>query len=144
MYQKNFVHDKLASLGPKIAHPLNHGSALRVFFKFCRIKRANRYMKILLIVFREKDSFGAIWSFWPLGHVLLFDWAWSNWVRPLLTGSLNSQDMIRILKEWRHDFLGKHLCGGYCTGIMWVYVWRPKFMVLWSFFKNFLRKFVWM
>ena len=37
----------------------------------------------------------------------------------ITTGSLNSQDMIRILKQWRHDFLGKHLCDGYCMDIMW-------------------------
>ena len=94
-------------MGPKIAHPHNSGSALRVFLK----------------VFRMKN--------W--GHFLLFDWPWSNWARPLLigslnsqgmisfmitTGSLNNQDMTRILKQWRHDFSGKHLhiiwclCGG--------------------------------
>ena len=38
----------------------NSGSALRIFLKFCRMKGANRYMKILLVVFREKNSFGAI------------------------------------------------------------------------------------
>ena len=37
----------------------------------------------------------------------------------ITTGSLNSQDMIRILKQSRHDFLGKHLCDWYCVGIMW-------------------------
>ena len=30
------------------------GSALRIFLNFCRMKGANRYMKILLLVFREK------------------------------------------------------------------------------------------
>ena len=34
----------------------NSGSALRIFLKFCRMKGA----KMLLVVFREKDSFGAI------------------------------------------------------------------------------------
>ena len=37
----------------------------------------------------------------------------------ITAGSLNSQDMIRILKQWRHDFSGKHLCDGYCMDIMW-------------------------
>ena len=98
------------------------------------MKGTNRYIKILLVVFRGKNSFGTTCSFSPLGHFLLFDWAWSNWARPLLigslnsedmisfmitTGSLNSQDMIRILKQWRHDFSGKHLCGGYSMDIMW-------------------------
>ena len=134
MYQKNFVHDKWAILGPKMAHPHNTRSALRIFLKFCRMKGANTYMKILLVFFREKNSFGTIWSFYPLGHFLLFDWAWLNWATPLLigslssqdmisfmitTGSLNRQDMIRILKQWRHDFSGKHLYGGCCMDIMW-------------------------
>ena len=37
-------------LGPKMAHPHNSGSALRIFLKFCRMKGANRYMEILLVV----------------------------------------------------------------------------------------------
>ena len=41
-------------------HILITGSALRIFLKFCRMKGANWYMKILLVVFREKNSFGAI------------------------------------------------------------------------------------
>ena len=90
-------------------------------------------MKILLAVSREKNSFGAIWSFYPLGHFLLFNWAWSNWARPLLieslnsqdisfmitTGSLNNHDMTRILKHWRHDFSSKHLRDTYCMNIVW-------------------------
>ena len=36
----------------------------------------------------------------------------------ITTGSLDSQDMIRILKQPRHDFSGKHLCDGYCMDIM--------------------------
>ena len=44
-------------------------------------------MKIL-VVFREKNSYGAIWS---LGLFLLFDWAWSMRARSHLIGSLNSQ-----------------------------------------------------
>ena len=82
-----------------------------------------------------RNSFWAIWSFQPLGYFLLFDWAWSNWAKPLLiaslnsqdmiyfmiaTRSLNSQDMIRILKQWRHDFSGKHLFGGYCSYVMFM------------------------
>ena len=53
LYQKKFVQDKWA-------HPHICGTALRIFSKFCRMKGANRYMKILLVVFREKKSFGAI------------------------------------------------------------------------------------
>ena len=36
----------------------------------------------------------------------------------ITTGSLNSQDMIRILNQWRHDFSDKHLWGGYCMDIV--------------------------
>ena len=37
----------------------------------------------------------------------------------ITAGSLNSQDMIRILKQSRHDFSGKYLYDGYCIDIMW-------------------------
>ena len=70
-----------------MAYPDNSGLALRIF---CRMKGANRYMKILLVVFRE-NSFGAIF----LGHFLLFDWAWSKFSQATVTiRSLDSQDMI--------------------------------------------------
>ena len=35
------------------------------------------------------------------------------------TRSLNSQDMIKILKQSEHDFSGKHLRDGYCMDSMW-------------------------
>ena len=54
LYQKNVVHNKWDILGLKMAQPHNSGLALRIFLKFCRMKGANRYMKILLVVFREK------------------------------------------------------------------------------------------
>ena len=50
-------------MGPKMAHPHNSGLAVRIFLKFCRMKEANGYMKIVLVVFREKNSFGGISSF---------------------------------------------------------------------------------
>ena len=53
----------------------NSGSALRIFLKFCRMKGANRYMKILLVVFQEKIHFEQFDLFSLLGHFLLFDWA---------------------------------------------------------------------
>ena len=51
--------------GPKNgAHPHNSESTLKNFlWKFCRMKGADRYMNILLVVFREQNSFGAIRSF---------------------------------------------------------------------------------
>ena len=54
------MQDKWSILGPKTAHPHNSGSSLRVFLEFCRMIGANKYMKILLVVFREKNPFGAI------------------------------------------------------------------------------------
>ena len=97
------------------------------------MKRANRDMKILLIVFWEKKFNWGNLIF--LGQFLLFDWAWWKLSQVIVTtgslnsqdlisfmittGSSNSQDMIRILKQLRHDFSGKHLCDWYCMGIMW-------------------------
>ena len=60
LHQQKSIQDKWAILGPKVAHLHNSGSALRIFLKFCRMKMANRYMKILLVVFREKNLFGTI------------------------------------------------------------------------------------
>ena len=62
-YQKNFVHDKWAILDPKMAHPHNSGSAQRIVLKFCRMKGANRYMKILLVVFFRKKFVGQFYLF---------------------------------------------------------------------------------
>ena len=49
--KKIFVQDKWAILGLKMAHPHNSGPALKLFLKFCRMKGANGYMKMLLVVF---------------------------------------------------------------------------------------------
>ena len=48
LYQKKFVQEKWAILGLKVPHPHNSGLALRMFKKFCRMKEANKYMKILI------------------------------------------------------------------------------------------------
>ena len=56
--KKNFVEDKWVVLGPKMTYPHNSGTALRIFLKFCRMKGTNRYMEILLVVFREKIHLG--------------------------------------------------------------------------------------
>ena len=128
--KKKIVQDKWAILLPKMAHPHNSGFAL-IFFKWKGL--INSYTKVLLVVFWEKNSFDVIWSFQSCGHFLLFDCPWSNWAMPLLIGSLNSQEMISliittgswnsqgmicILKQWRHNFSGKHLCDQYFVGIM--------------------------
>ena len=53
LYQENFIQDKWAILGPKMAHPGNSGSILRFFLKFFRMKGASMYTKILLVAFRK-------------------------------------------------------------------------------------------
>ena len=51
----------MAHFGPKNgAYPLNSETALRFFLKKLQNERANSYMKILSVIFREKNSFGAI------------------------------------------------------------------------------------
>ena len=89
----------------------------------------DRYMNILL-VFWEKNFIWGNLIF--LGDFLLFEWAWLKLSQATVTtGSLvrtwfffmitsgSSQDMIRIYKDSRHDFSGKHLCDGYFMDIMW-------------------------
>ena len=109
------------------------------------------------LFFEKKNHLGQFDIFiQPLSHFLLFDWDGQHRASPLLirflnsqdmisfiitTGPLNSQDIIRILKQSRHGFSGKHV-----MDIVWIlcdaYVWRSKFMVLQSFFNNLLHKFV--
>ena len=60
IFTDNLVWGKWTILDPKMVHPHNSGSVERIFFKICAMKKANRYMKILLVVFQEKNSFGAI------------------------------------------------------------------------------------
>ena len=56
-----FCSGQMGQFGPKNgAHSHNSESTLRFFKKFCRMKGTNRHMKILLVVFQEKNSFGAI------------------------------------------------------------------------------------
>ena len=56
--KKIFFQEKLFILGLKMANPHNFVEALRIFLKFCRMKGANRCMKVLIVIFREKKSFG--------------------------------------------------------------------------------------
>ena len=51
---KKNVQEIWVILGPKMTHPQNSGSALRIFKKIFRMNGANSYIKILLVVFREK------------------------------------------------------------------------------------------
>ena len=65
-------------LDRKMAHCYNYGSAVRIFLKLCRVKGANRYMKILLAVFREKKIICDNLIFLAMRPFFLFDWPWSN------------------------------------------------------------------
>ena len=89
----------------------------------------DRYMNILLVFWEKKFIWGNLIF---LGDFLLFEWAWLKLSQATVTtGSLvrtwfffmittgSSQDMIRIYKDSRHDFSGKHLCDGYFMDIMW-------------------------
>ena len=58
---KNFCAGKMGHFGPKDgAYPHNSESNLRFLKKILQNERANSYMNILLVVFREKKSFGII------------------------------------------------------------------------------------
>ena len=61
--EKNVWVNGPSILGPKMAHLHNSGSAVRIFFKFCTMKGANRYMKIILIIFSQKI---VIWGKWTI------------------------------------------------------------------------------
>ena len=61
--QKILVWGKWTILDPKMVHPHNSGSALRIFLKFCTGKGGNRLMKVTLMVFTKKNLFGANGSF---------------------------------------------------------------------------------
>ena len=132
LYQTSFVQDKCAILCPKMAHPDNSGSALWILLKFCRMKGDNRYMIFFFLrknfiwgnfIFFASRPFITVWFgmvdigpghcyYWILqqsGHDYFYYYYWS----------LNSQYMIKILKQSRHNFSGKHSCDGYCMDIMW-------------------------
>ena len=76
----------------------------KIFFKFCRMKGADRYLKLLLVVFLGKKF---IWgNLIVLGHFLLFHWAWLRLSQATVTiGSLNSQDMISQLNIYVMDIV---------------------------------------
>ena len=43
----------MGHFGPKIAHPHNYRSAGRIFTKFYKMKRANTYMRLILIISKK-------------------------------------------------------------------------------------------
>ena len=63
--EKKFSFGEMSHLGPKIAHPHNSGSARRIFLKFRTMKEANRYMRMILIIFLKKFSLGQMDHFVP-------------------------------------------------------------------------------
>ena len=86
-------------------------------------KRDQELHKNFISCFLRKNP---IWSnLIFLVHFLMFDCMCSKLSQTTVTtGSLKSQDMIKILKQSEHDLSGKRLCGGSCTQILWdVYVW---------------------
>ena len=56
---KKIVQERWAILSPKMAHPHDSVSTVRIFLKFFVMKGADSYIEVLL-VFREKISFGVI------------------------------------------------------------------------------------
>ena len=114
MYQKNFVHNKWAILVSK-----NLWIGPKNFFKICRMKRGNSCMKVISSFSRKQYIWGnliflAFRPFFTVGSLNSQDMISFM----ITTGSWNSQDMIRILRQWRYDFSGKHLYGGYCMDIV--------------------------
>ena len=93
-------------------------------------------MKLLLVGFQEKILLGKLIF---LGHFFPVWWGMIEIERGHCW-SLYSQDMIRILKQSRHDFSVKHLCDGYCKDIMWCLCVEVKIqqIVIW-FCKAYLR-----
>ena len=83
----------MGHFGPEMAHPHNSGSALRIVLKFCRMKGATRYMKILLIIFREKVHLG---QFYPFNLLVIFYF--------LGMVKLSQATVNWILKQLGHDF----------------------------------------
>ena len=103
--KKILVWGKRTILGPKMEHPHNFGSALRIFFKFCITKGVNKYLKILLVVFEKKFHRGQFVLFTPFS---LFNWALPKLSQATVTiGSSNTHDFFHdyywIFKQSEHD-----------------------------------------
>ena len=127
-----------------MAHPCNSGLAVRIFLNnLAQWKGLIGTWKFYLFC-KKKFHLGQFDLFRPFCTV----WAWSKLSQPtvtivssmITTGSLNSQDMIRIFKQSRHDFSGKHLCDGTGMDIMWCLCVEVKIQqrVIW-FYKASLR-----
>ena len=62
IFQKKIIWGKWIILGPKMVHPHISGSAVRVFFKFCHMKRANRQMKVVIMLCTKKFLLRTNWG----------------------------------------------------------------------------------
>ena len=64
-----------AIFGLKMTYPHNYRSALLIFCKFCRMKRAKRYIKIVLMIFSKKLFIWANWLLWAKKWRISILWA---------------------------------------------------------------------
>ena len=136
-------------------YDLNFGLAVRFLFFLILHNKMGQILHQNFIVFLIKSF---IWgNLILLGHFLLFDWMWSKSSQVtvnirylnsrgmiscmITTGSLSSQDMIRILKQLGHDFSVKRLCCGCCVDTMWCLCLEVNIQqsVVWFCEKNSLR-----
>ena len=62
--KKVFVWGKWTNLDPKMTYPHNSGSTLRIYLKFCTLKRANMQMEVILTTFTKDFLFRANGAFW--------------------------------------------------------------------------------
>ena len=62
--EKNSHLASWALLDLKMAHPHNSGSTVRIFLKFCVMKRANRQTRVVLMVGTKKSFVQDKWAFW--------------------------------------------------------------------------------
>ena len=62
--KKVLVWGKWTNLDPKMTHPHNSGSTLRIFLKFCTLKGANMQMEMILTIFTKDFLFRANEAFW--------------------------------------------------------------------------------
>ena len=57
--EKILILGKWFILVLKLVHPHKSGSALRIFLNFSTMKGVKRYIKVVLVVFLKKFTFGA-------------------------------------------------------------------------------------
>ena len=68
-YSNGFAKKKsclgqMGYLGPRMVHPHNSVSAVRIVLQFCTVKSAKRDKEIFLMVFLKEMLLRAICSFW--------------------------------------------------------------------------------